>query len=70
MTNELKEVQREWLERIKKEKDPKKARKLRKQAAKDQKNLEAMRDRLRNIYKIPDSDNLAVRAGRVARDLI
>jgi hypothetical protein len=69
MTNELKDVQREWLERIKKEKDPKKARKLRKQAAKDQKNLEAMRDRLRNIYKIPDSDNLAVRAGRVARDL-
>lgn len=43
--------------------------KLRKQAERDIKNLAGMRDRIRGVYSVPDSNNLWVRAGRVSRDL-
>lgn len=43
--------------------------KLGKQSARDQDRLQAMYDRIRGVYNIPDPDNPWVRAGRVARNL-
>lgn len=43
--------------------------KLAKQSARDQDRLQAMYDRIRGVYNIPDPDNPWVRAGRVARNL-
>ncbi len=43
--------------------------KLGKQSKRDQDRLQAMYDRIRGVYNIPDPDNPWVRAGRVARNL-
>jgi len=43
--------------------------KLAKQSQRDQDRLQAMYDRIRGVYNVPDPDNPWVRAGRVARNL-
>ncbi len=43
--------------------------KLGKKSKRDQDRLQAMYDRIRGVYNIPDPDNPWVRAGRVARNL-
>ncbi|PCH98507.1 MAG: hypothetical protein COB84_01970 [Rhodobacteraceae bacterium] len=69
MKSELKDIEQEWLKRIKDEPDSKKALKLEKQKDKDIKNISAMRDRLRGTFGQVDHTNPWVRAARVARDL-
>ena len=69
MKSELKDIEREWIEKIKAEKDPKKARALERQKDKDIGNIAAMRDRLRGTFGQVDHNNPWVRAARVARDL-
>ena len=54
---------------MKKAKTDNERRKLAKQSQKDQKNLQAMYERIRGVYQIGDPDNPWLRAGRVARNL-
>ena len=68
MKTQMKEIQDEY--QIKMEKAPEKERaKIEKRMSKDIRDLAAMRDRIRGVYNIPDSNNIWVRSGRVARDL-
>ena len=69
MKAELKQIEDEWLKKMKEEPDAKKREKLNKQKDKDIKNIAAMRDRIRGTYGEVDHNNPWVRAGRVARDL-
>lgn len=69
MTAEIKKVNEAWQEKMEAAPNEKARNKLNKKRIADETNLAAMRDRIRGTYKIPDSDNPWIRAGRVARDL-
>lgn len=58
-----------WRKKMDAAKTEKERLKLSKLRDRDIKNLAAMRDRIRGVYNIPDSNNFWVRAGRVSRDL-
>lgn len=69
MTAELKGIDEAWQEKMDAAPNEKARKKLNKKREGDSLNVAAMRDRIRGNYKIPDSNNPWVRAGRVARDL-
>lgn len=69
MKAEIKRIEQDYVDDIKKATDPKAARKLNKLKERDIRDISAMRDRIRGVYGQVDHDNPWVRAGRVARDL-
>jgi hypothetical protein len=69
MRAEIKRIEQDYIDQIKKTTDPKAARKLNKAKERDIRDIAAMRDRIRGVYGQVDHDNPWVRAGRVARDL-
>lgn len=72
MTNAIKDISVAWDDKItaaSKAGDDKLARKLEKKKTSDISDIANMRDRIRGTFGNVDSDNVWVRAGRVARDL-
>jgi hypothetical protein len=69
MTAVIKEIEQDYLVRIREAKTKKGAQALNKQKDSDIRDIAAMRDRIRGKYGQVDHDNIWVRSGRVARDL-
>jgi hypothetical protein len=70
LADQLEEVTKDWNKRIRDAKNKKERNKLENRKEADIRDLEAMRDRLRGTYRMPEDPNsFFVRAGRTLRDI-
>jgi len=69
MQSARKDMREWWQDKIEKSKNKKEKIKFQKRMTDNDRDMVAMRDRMRGTYAIPDHDSIPIRALRVARDL-